>query len=155
MGDRYFRRGTSKFIHLATMPGAPLAPTQALLNAGIDLSPDVADWNGFTAETTVIVTPDLGTTFDTTIPGPRSAGNPTLTIYERLAFQTYWDLLVENGSGVIAFLPEGKGATKPAELWPIRVGSRYRNPNSGAEGATFTSALAITAEPFLDSTQAA
>lgn len=153
MGNRYFRRGTSKLIWLASAPSA--SPTQTQLTAGDDLTPDLAEVTGLTSESSPIETPDMNSPFTSTIPGPITAGNPTVTIYERLGDTTFLELLARGATGFLAFCPEGLGVGKPVEVHAVQVSSRSRNLGIGNEGATFVATMAATAPPDTDAVQAA
>lgn len=155
MADRYFRRGTSKFRFAAVAPADPAAPLLSEVNAAVDLSPDVFDWAGWTVENARITTPDLATDFDSSIGGPDQPGNPSLSIYERLGETVYWTALEKGTTGFMYFCPEGVAATKPIETWPVVVVNRSRQPNTGAEAASFVAAFGVTSKPEQDGTIAA
>lgn len=96
--DRYFARGKSKIYSLTTVVSLA-APTRAELNAGTDLSPEVAGVSGWLVEATDIETPDLATSFTGKIPGSTSIGEASIDMYAD-----------DNGADVRTLLPRGTTA---------------------------------------------
>jgi hypothetical protein len=69
---RYVPPGTRK-VYWVTTIATYTAPTRGELNAGIDLSPEVAAVNGFTVTSGTVPTPDLSSRFVSEIPGITAA----------------------------------------------------------------------------------
>jgi hypothetical protein len=82
--QRFMRRGTTLFYFLQKIASDDNIPTRAELGAtnATNLSDTISDVEGWSLENTPIDTPDMGSTFATTIPGEDKADNSSLTFYE-------------------------------------------------------------------------
>ena len=78
---RFFARGVSKCYFLTTVADLATGPTRTELDAGQDLTPEIADLDGWLVEGEDIETPDLGTEFTSKIPGPTSVDDSSITFY--------------------------------------------------------------------------
>jgi hypothetical protein len=81
---RYFARGVSK-IYVVTTVATLSAPSRAELNAGTDVSGEVAEIAGWQVTGGEIETPDLGTVFTSKIPGATSIDDSSFTCYADVA----------------------------------------------------------------------
>lgn len=93
--DRYFARGKTRII-ACPLVSVLTAPTRAEINAGTDLTPEVAAIAGWQVSSAQIDTPDLGTVFTSTIPGSTSIGDSSVDMYAD-----------DNGADVRGVLPRG------------------------------------------------
>lgn len=120
---RYFPRGTSKCYYVPSIAASTLTPTRAELNAGTDLSPQLADWSGFSVTGEQIDTPDLATTFNSKIPGATSAEESSLTMYSSKDGVDSRTLLARSVTGYIVWMPGGDVSGYKASVWPVTVTS--------------------------------
>lgn len=93
--DRYFARGLTKIYACTTVVNLG-APTRAELNAGTDLSPEVAAIAGWQVTGGEIETPDLASVFTSKIPGATSISDSSIDMYAD-----------NNGVDVRGVLPRG------------------------------------------------
>jgi hypothetical protein len=146
---RFFQRGLSKAIFCPTMVDYK-APTFAELNAGTDLSDELADWNGWSTKTNFIDTPSLGTTFDGKIIGTSVADDSSLTLYvDRLGVDSRV-ILKEGVTGFMVFLDNGLTSTK-GDIFPCAVGGTPKQRSLSA-ATTRRVDFAITRKPAEDVT---
>ncbi|WJV48902.1 hypothetical protein [Streptomyces flavofungini] len=151
--QRFMRRGTTLFYFLQKIAADDNVPTRAELAAAnaTDLSGTISDVEGWSLENTPIDTPDMGSTFATSIPGEDKADNSSLTFYEDKVTDTVETLLSKGVVGFIVILRKGDvPASKSLDVFPVRVGSRSASYSTGSEPAKFKVTFGITEEPTLD-----
>lgn len=122
---RFFRRGISE-IHIlpavaaydpATGTGSP---TRLEIDAGVDLSQQIADIGGLQVQGSRIPTPNLKDKFTPSIDGEDTVADSSLRLYD------LDDSTVERtalAKGTVAFLwlmPYGDTPTKRGEVWPVK-----------------------------------
>jgi hypothetical protein len=144
--SRYFNRGTTKVI-FATTISSTAAPTRSEINAGTDLSNEVAEIEGWMVQSEPIETPDLGRVFTSKIPGPTSADDSSLTMYTDVGGSDVRTLLPRNTSGYIIWMDGGDTAGRKMDVFPVRVSSQGKSRSTEADAATIEIMFAITAEP--------
>lgn len=150
---RYFPAGVSS-IRWVPVVANKLAPTATEINGGTDLTPDIADMGGWTSETAYIGTPDLASRFESNVPGRKTTGGPTLTIYEDDAAggSTKRVTLAEGTSGNIVLLPlvaagVAVTAAKKAEVWPVKVASNNLTPMTENAAQRFITGYSVQSPP--------
>lgn len=144
--SRYFNRGTTKVIFCSTVSNKS-APTRAEINAGTDLSGEVADVDGWTVESESIETPDLGTVFTSSIPGSTSADDSSLTMYLDVGGVDARTLLPRNTAGFILWMDGGDVAGRKVDVYPVRVMSQGKARTTDDDAATMEIGFSITSEP--------
>lgn len=142
---RYFARGVSKCYFLPSVANKS-APTRAEMNAGTDLSPQVADLKGFSVTGNTIDTPDLATTFDSKIAGTTSAEDSSIDLYASIDGVDVRTLLPRTTTGAIMWCDSGDVSGRKADVFPIVVTSntQMRSMNEAAKRQV---SFAITSEP--------
>lgn len=123
-GDTYQDRGTSKWLVLTSAPANVAAPTQIELNAGVDISADVAGVSGFEKDVSLSSDPSLATTTDYQTVQNTSFPASYFDLYRRENSTTVFDIFPEGTSLWLVAVIEGQGATKPSEVWPVVVANR-------------------------------
>lgn len=146
---RYFRRGKSKILFVPTI-ASKAAPTRIELDAGTPLTPQAADIADFQFSNSPIATPDLDSTFTTTIPGEDTTGTPTLTFYDDDAADTIRTALTKGTKGYIALMPYGDVAAKRMEVWPVESTGVNDEWSAGNDPARYTVAFGVTGVPEQD-----
>lgn len=144
--SRYFRRGKSKVLFVPTIV-TKAAPSRAELTAGTPLTPQVADMADFQFSNSPIATPDMDSTFTTTIPGEDTTGTPTLTFYDDDAASTIRTALAKGTKGYIVLLPYGDVPTKRAEVWPVESTGVNDEWSAGNDPARYAVAFGVTGVP--------
>lgn len=145
---RYYRRGKSKLRFLPSVSNQA-APTAGEVTAGTDLTPSVADINGFGYNNSPIATPDLASTFTSSIPGEDTTDDSSLMFYDDDTATTIRTLLAKGVTGYIMRMPYGQVTAKRAEIWPITSTGVNDQWSAGNDAAQFQVGFAVTATPTL------
>ncbi|TQF05564.1 hypothetical protein E6W39_29210 [Kitasatospora acidiphila] len=151
--QRFMRRGVTRIFFVKTIAAASNIPTRAELSGpgGTDLSKLVSDVEGWALENSPIDTPDLGSTFASSIPGEDKAATSSLTFYEDLASEVVETLLSKGVTGYVVILRKGDVPnSKSMDAFPVRVASRAASYSTGTEPAKFKVVFAVTDVPTLD-----
>ncbi|MFC5996951.1 hypothetical protein ACFQE5_22325 [Pseudonocardia hispaniensis] len=144
---RYTSRGTTKFYWVAAIAD-PDAPTRLELDAGTDLSPQVADRSGWSVSSEMIQTPDLASRYTSTIPGTISAEDSSITFYMDKEGVDARALMPRDQAGFIVILDGGDVAANKMDVYPVTVTSHSKNREVGGGAAdTLVISYAITSEP--------
>lgn len=152
---RYMRRSISQARWVPTI-GNKAAPTTAEITAGTNLTPDIAEINGFEFSNSPISTPDMATSFTSQIGGEDTAGDSSITFYEDDTTNTIKTALAKGTNGFVVFYPYGVPASAAkCEVWPATITSNGREWSVGNDPARYMVSFAITAVPSLNSVQAA
>jgi hypothetical protein len=145
---RFTSQGTTKCYFLPTIAAGNLTPTRPEMDAGTNLSPQLNDWSGWTVTSNKISTPDLETTFESSIPGKTSSEDSDITFYASLDGADVRTLLPRGTTGFIMFCDGGDVPGNKADVYPIQVMSngKVRSVN-GEDADKITVPFSITAEP--------
>jgi hypothetical protein len=154
--SRFFRRGTTKTYWVPTL-GSLTAPSAAQVNAGVNMTQQVADISGFEFANSPIPTPDLSTTFTTTIPGEDTAQEPQLVFYEDNVANTLQTTLAKGTTGHVVIFYKGTAGASPAtgdkaEVWATISTGPYREYSMGNDPARWGARFTPTAPPSFDAT---
>lgn len=121
--SRYFQPGTTKVLVLPSLASLTAGATRAEINAGTDVSGDVAAINGFTVTTAQIDTPDLGKRFTGRIPGRLTADDSSVTFYADVTGADVRTVLTRDLNTFIAIMDGGDVAGRKADYFQVTVGS--------------------------------
>lgn len=139
--SRYIPEGTWHFNWLPAV--AVLAsPTRAEINAGTDLSGQVASYGTWAVIGTAVATPDLASTFVPSIPGLLSADGTTLSMYADVAGADVRSLLPRNTAGFMLVLPGGDVPGRKMNAFAVKV--LQSSPSSSIGGNPATIELVFT-----------
>ncbi|WP_411130408.1 hypothetical protein [Streptomyces sp. x-19] len=126
-------------------------PTRSELTAGTDLTDAIASIDGWTLSNQPIETPDLGSTYESKIPGTDQADDSSLGFYEDRVSDELEQLLKKDAAGWVVFLRKGDVPnSRSMDVFPVRVGSRSANYSTDNEAAKFTVNFSITEKPAQD-----
>lgn len=144
---KYTARGTSKTYWLPACADIT-APTRSELNAGTDLTPQVADESGWSVSSAQIDTPDKESRYTSTIPGVISAEASTITMYADKEGADATVLMPRDETGFIAMMDGGDIAGNKCRVFPVTVSSvSHQASVGGGEADTNLFSYAITDEP--------
>lgn len=150
MGDRFFRRGVSK-VHFLPAVATPATPTRIEIDAGTDLSVDLADISGFQFENSPISTPNLASAFTPQIDGEDTVPTSSFTFYDRdQADETIRNVLAKGTKGFIALFPYGDIPTERMEIWEISSAGVNDEWSMGNDAARFMVGVSILSPPSQD-----
>jgi len=145
---RYFRPGVTKVVFAATVANKA-SPTRAEINAGTDLSGDVASSDGFQPASNFLDAPDLNSSFVAKVAGGLEVGDSSLTMYQSSNSVDARSLLPRTTTGFILWFDEGDVAGRKADTFPVTVGSLVKLRDLG-EVARLQISFAITSAPAVD-----
>ncbi|KUL23232.1 hypothetical protein [Streptomyces regalis] len=141
----------TRVLWLSAVADPGHVPTRPELTAGTDLTNAVAAIDGWTLANQGIETPDLGSTFESSIPGSDKADDSSLGFYEDKVSDDIERLLTKDATGWIVFLRKGDvPGSRSMDVFPVRVGSRSPNYSTDNEAAKFTVNFSITEKPTQD-----
>lgn len=123
--SRYIPEGVTHFYFVAAI-AAYASPTRAELNAGTDLTPEVAAAGNWGIISAAIDAPDLATTFTAQIPGKVTIDGSTLDMYADSTSADVRTLLPRNTVGYIVKFPENDIAGRKMDVFPVKVGSQAK-----------------------------
>jgi hypothetical protein len=149
---RFLRRGISKVYWLKKVADQR-HPTRKELSEPnrFDLTEAISEIEGWTLENEAIETPDLGSTFNASIPGNDKAEDSSLTFFEDQHKNDVEQQLSKGAKGWIALLRKGDvPGSRSADLFPVQVATRAATWTTDNEAATFKVTFTITDEPALD-----
>lgn len=147
---RYFRPGTTKVIWVVTI-ATYTAPSRSEINAGTDVSNEVAEINGFTVTSESVDTPDLGNRFVSKIPGRITAEDSSINFYaSSTGFNDARSILPRDTTGFVIFMDGGDvSTTGRMDIYPATVASHGKL--RGIEDPAMTQAqFTITRVPAED-----
>lgn len=151
MSARFVRRGVTKIFFVPAVADIAVGATRAEITAGTDMSAQVAEVAGWLMTNQAIPTPDLGSSFESSIPGTNQTADSSLTFYEDLEDETLEEMLPPLTPGFVVFLRKGdKPTSKSMDTFPVRVASKSSAITTGNEAARWTASFGITGEPSLD-----
>ena len=132
------------------------APTRAELEAGTNLTSEVADYSGFSKSADNVDAPDLGTRFVSQIVGQIKPADSSLVIWSDVSSDDIRMVLPQDTSGFIVVFPEGDGPADGGsgtlmDVWPVKVSSESDEGKS-TDPAQRTISFAITGEPAMNVT---
>ena len=97
-----------------------LVPTRAEIDAGTDLTTEIASWEGFAIEPQTIETPSLAR-FVGNIPGRINITAGTLNLYADRGADDVRDVLPDGTTGFILWMDSGDTPGDTMDVWPVRV----------------------------------
>ncbi|MDF5755823.1 hypothetical protein [Spongiactinospora sp. TRM90649] len=143
--QRYYPKGQLKWLFVASIANKA-APTRSEINAGTDLSKQVAAYDGWSVSTSFVNTPDVNSRFTSKIVGAIEAEDSSLTMYLDPSGSDARTLMPQDTIGNIIRMDAGDIAGRKMDVFPIQVGSVSKPfEEDGAVTAVFS--FAITDEP--------
>lgn len=146
---RYFDPEITKIYYVATLAD-PDAPTRTEMNAGTDVTGEVAEISGFNTTSEQIATPDLGSRFTSQIGGRTTAEESSLTFYADQQGVDVRTVLPRGTDGYLLFLDGGDTEDNKMDVYPITVVSVGKMRSVGDEAARLQVQFSITSEPSED-----
>src|SRR5215216_5822239 len=143
---RYARFGVTRVVYALTVSNYN-SPTRAEINAGTDLSTEVAEISGFQVNSGFIPTPDLATPFTGQILGRTTAEDSSITMYASVNSVDVRTLLPRGTVGYLMWFDEGDVPTRKYDIYPITVGSVGKERTTDDTPARLVVNVAVTREP--------
>lgn len=149
--NRYFARGVTKVYAVTTIANIA-SPSRAELNAGTDLSPEVAEISGWQVSGGEIETPDLATVFTSKIPGSTAVDDSSITFYADQVGVDVRGVLPRGTATNIVIMYGGDVAGAKMDVSKTRVRSVGKPVSMGDDAGMVVVQFSITAEPAEDVT---
>lgn len=125
---RYTPPGARKYYWMTTA-SSYLTPTRAELNAGTDLTAEIAEVSGFTLKANSADVPDLSTGFVGQVPARVNAEDSEIVFWASSTSADARTVFPRGTTGYVVILPEGDVATQKMEIWPAKVSSMFVDSN--------------------------
>jgi hypothetical protein len=126
--SRYVPEGTRK-VYLMTACSNYLSPTRAELNAGKDLTAEIAEMTGFTTASDQKEVPDLSGRFTGKIPGRITAADSAIKFYADATGNDVRSVLPRDTAGWVVCLWEGDVPGQKMDVFPIKVATQAKQPS--------------------------
>lgn len=149
---RFFQPEISKVYFLPAIAATSLTPTRAEIDAGDDLTGEIADLAGWQVRSNFIDTPDLGAKFVKQIGGRTAAAASSLTFYGDKEGIDVRQATPRGQVGFVMFCDGGDVAGQPADVFPIEVASVGKVRTVSDNAFQLTLDYAITDVPAEDIT---
>lgn len=145
-GSRYIPPGVRQYYWVETIANKS-SPTRTELDAGTDLTAEVATVSGFSVTSESTDAPDLASRFTGKVPGMITAEDSSINLY--LAKDSSGDartLLTRDTEGFVVIFPEGDVSGQLMDVFPATVSSAAIQPDIDAPGQLVVN-FTITGEP--------
>jgi hypothetical protein len=145
---RYIPESVTHFYWLTACADIS-APTRDELDAGIDLTPEVAAMGNWGVTSAAVDAPDLKSRFVPQVPGLITIDGPTLSVYlsEDNDAADVRSVLPRDTPGFMVKLPEGDITGNTMDVFPARVASLSKPTALGGTVAVAEVTWTVTAEP--------
>jgi hypothetical protein len=151
--QRFIRRGVSRIYYLKTVATPASGPLRAEITAGYEVTTILAGIAGFLLNSAFVPTPDMGSRFDSVIPGAKTVDDSSMRLYDDLATEWIETTFPVDDNGFVYFQRKGNTPTKAtSDLFPVRVASVAPNWTTDMAPADVTINFAITSLPYLNLT---
>jgi hypothetical protein len=143
--SRYIPEGVTRYNWLPACANTA-SPTRAEINAGTDLTPEIANTGNWGIISGSIDAPDLATTFTAQIGGKVTIDGPTIDMYADSTSTDVRTLLPRGTTGFILKLPEGDVAGRKADVFAVKVLAQAK-PTNFTNPSIVSLTFAITKNP--------
>jgi hypothetical protein len=120
---RYFLPGTTKVYLLDTVADMAVGPTRTELDAGVDISEEIASISGWTITADNVQTPDLGKRFNSQVSGRLNAADSSLTCWADKTGQDIRQEVAVDDEKYVVFLDGGDVSASPMDVYKCAVSS--------------------------------
>jgi len=147
---RYFAPGIRALVWVTTMANY-LVPTRAEINAGTDLSAQVATINGWSLQGAMVDVPDMGSRFTSQVPGRLTSPTNDVTLYLSQNSIDGRGLLPRDTNGFMVCMWEGDVPGNKMDVFPARVVTQAVDTTVDDSGKV-TISFAISRLPAINQT---
>lgn len=145
---RYVAVGLARIYWVGSIADTS-SPTRGELDAGWDLTGEVAEVIGWGVAVRYVDTTGLTSEWETSRPGRRSADGSALMLYADQAGGDIRSILSAGNAGHIVFFHGGDAPGRLMDVWPVEVASLSQVPDVAGDPATVTVEFARPAAPAL------
>lgn len=147
--NRYIHPGTAVVYWIPAIATLD-SPTRVEINAGTDLTGEVADAPGWAVSANRVPAPDLGTKFTSRIAGRIDPEDSQILFYADKETTDVRSLLSRGDQGYILIAHGGDVAARLCDIYPVEVVAISKPLNVAGDPAQIPVDFAITAEPAED-----
>jgi hypothetical protein len=144
--NRFWRPGISKSLYLPAIVATNLVPTRAEINAGTDLSPEIASIGAWQVQSNFLDGPDLGSPFASQVTAATQIQGAEIGFYEDKLAVDVRGLLPRGTLGFHVLMYGGDVAGRLMNIFKITVGSASPAVTLN-DIAQIPVLFAVTAEP--------
>jgi hypothetical protein len=121
---RFYTVGRTQCLFVPVIADeAGLEPTRIELNAGTDLTREIAEMEGWTSSSETIDTPDMVSRFVSSIPGAITAEDSSLTFYASEDSDDARTVFPRDTAGYIVWMDSGDVEDATMDVFPVQVSS--------------------------------
>lgn len=120
---RFYTVGLSKVLFLLTIASDTLVPTRTEINNGIDLTPEVAEFAGWSTTSETIDTPDMVSRFVSSIAGAISAEDSSISFYASSDGDDARATFPRDTTGFVVWMDGGDDPGNTMDIFPVQVSS--------------------------------
>lgn len=143
--SRYFRPGVTKIYIVDTIADIN-APTRVELDAGTDVSAEVAEIEGFQVTSNTLDTPDFGSRFSSKIPSDIVADDSALITYADSTSVDIRSVVTRDQNTHVVIMDEGDTVGLLMDVFPVRV-SATPKLRARSDPAQIRAQFTVTSEP--------
>lgn len=118
---RFIPQGTSRYYWVPVVAAAGHVPTRVEIDAGTDLTCEVAAITGFSTTAAQVDTPDACSRFISRVPGPITPDDSSITFYGSKDGEDARTFFSRDQAGYVLFCDAGDTVSLPAEIFPTTV----------------------------------
>ena len=127
---RYIPEGVTHYYYVPSIANTA-SPTRSELNAGTDLTPEVAAAGDWAINGNAVAAPDLASLFDSQVSGKTSMGTTTLDMYASSNSTDVRQLLPRGTTGYVVKFPEGDVSGRTMDVFKVTVLAQPKPTNMG------------------------
>jgi hypothetical protein len=120
---RFYTVGLTKCLFLPTIADADLEPTRAEINAGTDVTAEIAEFEGWSTTSETIDTPDMISRFVSSIAGAITAEDSSISFYADRDGDDARSIFTRDTIGYIVWMDSGDVEDAPMDVYPVQVAS--------------------------------
>lgn len=147
--SRYIPPGYRQYYYVPTIADKA-APLRTELDAGTDLTAEIAEVKGFSVTSDTVDAPDMGSRFTSQVPGMTVADKSSISCYTSSDSDDVRTLLPRDTKGFIVVFPEGDSESaspaKKMDVFPVTVSAAAIQPDMDKPG-TIEIQFTVTSEP--------
>lgn len=148
--SKFTRKGRARVYFVATLGSASAPDISSEIGSAVNITPVLAEMDGWTAEASRIPTPNMADALTPQIAGELTLGSPTLTIYEDDASNTVPAALARDTVGYIVIAPQNApSAGGISEVYPVISAGVNRQYTVANEAAKLSVGFALTGAPTI------
>jgi hypothetical protein len=120
---RFYTVGHTQCLFLPTIVASNLNPTRPEINAGTDLTREIAEMEGWSTTSEKIDTPDMVSRFVSSIAGAITAEDSSLSFYADEDGDDARAVFPRDTVGFIVWMDSGDVPTNTMDVFPVQVAS--------------------------------